>query len=186
VNDPQGRAFLAACEPDLLVSSFFNQRVRAETLAIPRIACLNIHPSLLPDAKGVDPVFQSQLHGAPPLGVTVHLMSPELDAGRILAQLAVAPRAGASVFELTALLYWQGAELLANAITGVAAGDRGIAQAGPGTYQSWPTAAETAALRRRGGALLRFMDLVQMTRGRLPRSGSGSGSDEPIGKRRLN
>ncbi len=169
LNDPKGRAFLAECAPDLLISSFFNQRFRAETLAIPALACLNIHPSLLPDAKGVDPVFQALLHGGPPLGVTVHFMNPELDAGRILAQQPVEPRRGASVFETTALLYRNGAELLARLVDRVAAGDRGTAQSGPGTYQSWPTVAETAALRRRGGALLRFMDLVRLVRARLPR-----------------
>jgi methionyl-tRNA formyltransferase len=169
LNDREGRAFLAACAPDLLVSSFFNQRFRSETLAVPTLACLNIHPSLLPDAKGVDPVFQSLLHGGPPLGVTVHFMNPQFDAGRILVQQPVEARPGASVFELTALLYRTGAELLASAVLRVAAGERGTAQSGPGTYQSWPTAAETAALRRRGGALLRFMDLVRMARARLPR-----------------
>ena len=169
LNDREGRAFLAACAPDLLVSSFFNQRLRSETLAIPTLACLNIHPSLLPDAKGVDPVFQSLLHGGPPLGVTVHFMNPQFDAGKILAQQLIDPRPGASVFELTALLYRTGAELLASAVGRVAAGDRGTAQGGPGTYQSWPTAAETTALRHQGGVLLRFMDLVRMTRARLPR-----------------
>jgi hypothetical protein len=81
----------------------------------------------------------------------------------------VEARDGASVFELTALLYRVGAELLASAVIRVVAGDKGIAQSGSGTYQSWPTAAETTALRRRGGALLRFMDLVRLTRARLPR-----------------
>lgn len=169
LNDSAGRAFLVTCAPDLLVSSFFNQRLRAETLSVPTLASLNIHPSLLPDAKGVDPVFQSLLHGGPPLGVTVHFMNPEFDAGRILAQQPVEARRGASVFELTALLYGVGAELLASAVIAVAAGNKGTAQTSPGTYQSWPTAAETAALRRRGAALLRFMDLVRLTRARLPR-----------------
>jgi len=169
VNDHQGRAFLAECAPDLLITSFFNQLLRPETLAVPTLACLNIHPSLLPDAKGVDPVFQAQLHGGPPLGVTVHFMNPEFDGGRILAQRPVEPHRGASVFESTALLYRKGAELLASAIDRVAAGETGAAQSGPGTYQSWPTAAETAALRRQGGALLRFMDFVRLARARLPR-----------------
>jgi methionyl-tRNA formyltransferase len=104
-----------------------------------------------------------------PFGVTVHYMNPEFDAGRILAQQPVEPRRGASVFETTALLYRQGADLLASAIDRVAAGDKGTAQSGPGTYQSWPTAAETTELRRRGGALLRFMDFVRLARARLPR-----------------
>ncbi len=169
LNDPEGRAFLAECAPDLLVSSFFNQRLALETLAVPTLACLNIHPSLLPDAKGVDPVFQALLHGGPRLGVTVHFMNPEFDAGKILAQQPVEPRRGASVFETTALLYRDGAELLTSAVERVAAGDRGTVQNGAGSYQSWPTAAETAALRRQGGALLRFMDFVRMARARLPR-----------------
>jgi methionyl-tRNA formyltransferase len=169
LNDAEGRAFLLECAPDLLISSFFNHRLALETLAVPTLACLNIHPSLLPDAKGVDPVFQALLHGGPPLGVTVHFMNQEFDAGRILAQQRIEPRRGASVFETTALLYRDGAELLANSVERVAAGDKGTVQSGPGTYQSWPTAAEIAALRRRGSALLRFMDFVRLARARLPR-----------------
>ena len=168
LNDSEGRAFLVKCAPDLLISSFFNQRLALETLALPSLGCLNIHPSLLPDAKGVDPVFQALLHDGPPLGVTVHFMNEEFDAGRILAQQRIEPRRGASVFETTALLYRDGADLLANSVDRVAAGERGTLQSGPGTYQSWPTAAEISALRRRGGALLRFMDFVRLTRGRLP------------------
>jgi methionyl-tRNA formyltransferase len=169
INDAQGLQFLVECAPDLLVSAFFNQRLRAPALAIPKRTCLNIHPSLLPDAKGVDPVFQALLHGAPALGVTVHFMTPELDAGRILAQRPVERRRGASVFESTALLFREGAELLTSAVERVAAGDLGVAQVGAGSYQSWPTAAETTALRARGHALLRPIDCVRMLRGRLPR-----------------
>jgi methionyl-tRNA formyltransferase len=169
LNDPEGRAFLVKCAPDLLISSFFNQRLASETLTLPTLGCLNIHPSLLPDAKGVDPVFQALLHGGPPLGVTVHFMNQEFDAGRILAQQRIEPRRGASVFETTALLYRDGAELLANTVERVAAGDKGALQSGPGTYQSWPTAVEIAALRRRGGALLRLMDFVRLAQVRLPR-----------------
>jgi methionyl-tRNA formyltransferase len=68
----------------------FNQRLNAAALALPTRGCLNIHPSLLPEAKGgVDPVFQAILRGAPQLGVTAHFMSLELDAGRIVAQRSI-------------------------------------------------------------------------------------------------
>jgi methionyl-tRNA formyltransferase len=130
---------------------------------------LNIHPSLLPEAKGVDPVFQGLLKGAP-LGVTVHFMTPELDAGRILAQRTVVPRPGASVFEATALCFREGAELLAAAIDRVAAGDSGVPQSGAGSYQSWPTSAEVSALRARGSALARLIDFGRLLGGRLPRA----------------
>jgi methionyl-tRNA formyltransferase len=161
INDAQGLQFLAACAPDLLVSAFFNQRVHAPALALPKQGCLNIHPALLPEAKGVDPVFQSLLHGSPPLGVTVHFMSPELDAGRIVAQRSVEGGARSSVFALTARLYREGAELLAVAIESIAAGATGTPQSGTGSYQSWPTGREVRQLRARGGALLHLADLVR-------------------------
>jgi folate-dependent phosphoribosylglycinamide formyltransferase PurN len=161
LNDEEGLKFLAGCAPDLLISAFFNQRLHAPALALPKHGCLNIHPALLPEAKGVDPVFQSLLHGVPPLGVTVHFMTPEFDAGRIVAQRAIERGARSSVFAITARLHAQGADLLAGAIESVAGGATGSPQSGVGSYQSWPTRREVGLLRARGGALLRFADLVR-------------------------
>jgi methionyl-tRNA formyltransferase len=168
INDAEALQFLSACAPDLLVSAFFNQRLHAATLALPRYGCVNVHPSLLPDAKGVDPVFQALLPGGSPLGVTVHFMSPELDAGRIIAQRSVDGRAGSSVFATTALLFSKGAELLAAAMEQIVRGWSGTPQSGAGSYQSWPTSQEVRALRASGGALLRFADLLRLVRGKLP------------------
>jgi methionyl-tRNA formyltransferase len=164
LNDEDGLKFLAACAPDLLISAYFNQRLHAPALALPKHGCLNIHPALLPEAKGVDPVFQSLLHGIPPLGVTVHFMTPELDAGRILAQRSIERPARSSVFAITARLHARGAELLASAIESVAGGATGSPQSGIGSYQSWPTRREVGLLRDRGGALLHVADLVRFKR----------------------
>jgi methionyl-tRNA formyltransferase len=166
LNDAEGLQFLAERAPDLLVSAFFNQRLDAPALTVPTRGCLNIHPSPLPEAKGVDPVFQAMLRGAPQLGVTVHFMSPELDAGRIVAQRSIERRAAWSVFEATAVLFREGAELLAAAIGPVERGASGSAQSGVGSYQSWPTSRDVRKLRGRGGALLRIADLVRLVRPR--------------------
>jgi methionyl-tRNA formyltransferase len=166
INDAESLEFLRACAPDLLVSAFFNQRLHPAVLALPKRGCLNIHPSLLPAAKGVDPVFQSLLHGAPPLGVTVHFMSPELDSGGIVAQREVENLTNRSVFQATALLFREGAELLAASIESIARGATGRAQSGGGDYQSWPTSREVRTLRtRRRGALVRLADLSRLVRG---------------------
>jgi methionyl-tRNA formyltransferase len=168
INDAEALRFLSACEPDLLVSAFFNQRLHAATLTLPRYGCVNVHPSLLPDAKGVDPVFQALLPGGSPLGVSVHFMSPELDTGRIIAQRSVGGRGGSSVFATTALLFREGAELLATAMEQIVRGWTGTPQSGAGSYQSWPSSQEVRALRASGGALLRFADLMRLVRGKLP------------------
>lgn len=52
-------------------------------------AILNIHPSLLPSFPGVDAQAQAIAHGVRISGVTVHLVTGELDGGPIVAQAAV-------------------------------------------------------------------------------------------------
>ena len=52
-------------------------------------AILNIHPSLLPAFPGVDAQAQAIAHGVKVSGVTVHLVTGELDGGPIVAQTAV-------------------------------------------------------------------------------------------------
>ena len=55
-------------------------------------AILNIHPSLLPAFPGVDAQAQAIRHGVKISGVTVHLVTDELDAGPIVLQAAVPVR----------------------------------------------------------------------------------------------
>jgi phosphoribosylglycinamide formyltransferase-1 len=55
-------------------------------------AVLNIHPSLLPAFPGVNAQRQALEHGVKITGATVHIVTPELDAGPIVAQQAVPVR----------------------------------------------------------------------------------------------
>ena len=50
---------------------------------------LNIHPSLLPAFPGLDAQQQAIEHGVKVSGVTVHLVTSELDGGPIIVQRAV-------------------------------------------------------------------------------------------------
>jgi phosphoribosylglycinamide formyltransferase-1 len=52
-------------------------------------AILNIHPSLLPSFPGVDAQAQAIAHGVKVSGVTVHLVTGELDGGPIILQSSV-------------------------------------------------------------------------------------------------
>lgn len=52
-------------------------------------AILNVHPSLLPAFPGVDAQGQALAYGVKVSGVTVHFVTPELDAGPIIEQVVV-------------------------------------------------------------------------------------------------
>ena len=52
-------------------------------------AVLNIHPSLLPAFPGIDAQRQALAHGVKVSGVTVHLVTTELDGGPIIVQRTV-------------------------------------------------------------------------------------------------
>lgn len=51
---------------------------------------LNIHPSLLPKYKGLDTYARAIEAGDSHAGASVHIVTPELDAGEVLAQAPVA------------------------------------------------------------------------------------------------
>jgi len=50
---------------------------------------VNIHPSLLPAFKGLDPHAQALAAGVRFSGCTVHFVTPEMDSGPIIVQAAV-------------------------------------------------------------------------------------------------
>lgn len=54
---------------------------------------VNIHPSLLPKYKGLDTHARALAAGERSAGCSVHLVTPELDDGPLLGQIAVAIRA---------------------------------------------------------------------------------------------
>ena len=164
VNDATGLAFAAAARPDVLVSAFFNQRMGDDLLRLPGSAAVNIHPSLLPELKGVDPVFFARLRGAPRLGVTLHQLERDLDTGRILVQQPLAVPASESLFRTTARLFALGGRLVATQLGHGLTRDSGSPQRGTGSYDSWPSAAQVALMRRRGTALFRLGDLIWASR----------------------
>lgn len=66
------------------------------------MAVLNIHPSLLPAFPGLEAQAQALAHGVKVSGVTVHFVTPELDAGPIIQQAAVPVRDDDTVGTLSA------------------------------------------------------------------------------------
>ena len=80
---------LAALAPELIVVAAFGLLLPPEVLNLPKLGCLNVHPSLLPRHRGASPVAAAVLQGDEKTGVTIMLLDAGMDTGPILNQREV-------------------------------------------------------------------------------------------------
>jgi methionyl-tRNA formyltransferase len=89
LRSDEGRAILRRYEPEGLLLAAYGQLVPADLLEVALRPPLNVHPSLLPRHRGAAPVASTILAGDPQGGVSLMVMTAELDAGPIVAQWPV-------------------------------------------------------------------------------------------------
>jgi methionyl-tRNA formyltransferase len=89
IKDRQAIEDIRALQPDVIVVVAYGQILPREVLEIPRIACLNLHASLLPRWRGAAPVQAAIVAGDPETGITVMYMAEGLDTGDILLQRGI-------------------------------------------------------------------------------------------------
>jgi methionyl-tRNA formyltransferase len=84
---------IQALKPDVIVVMAYGQILPRPILEIPRIACLNLHASLLPRHRGAAPIQASIVAGDRETGISVMYMDEGLDTGDVLLQkrIEIAP-----------------------------------------------------------------------------------------------
>lgn len=107
---------LRAVDADLFVITAYGQILRQAVLDIPRLGCLNVHPSLLPRHRGPAPIAAAILAGDEETGVTIMLTDRGMDTGPILMQTAVTLHDEETTASLAPQLLARGAELLLQTI----------------------------------------------------------------------
>ena len=132
-------ATLATLKPDLICVSCFPHRLPPAILNLPRLGCLNVHPSLLPRFRGPVPLFWALRSGVPETGVTVHFMDENFDTGDVALQRPFPLPDGITHAELETQLAQIGADLLVDAVQKAAAGTLPRQTQPPGfTSDPWP------------------------------------------------
>ena len=119
-EDPNDEAFLkdmAAHQPDVAVLAAYGCILKTPLLRLPPRGFLNIHPSLLPRYRGAAPIQRAILAGEQETGVTVIVLSEQVDAGDIVKQVAVAIGPDETAGELSHRLATTGARLVLEALT---------------------------------------------------------------------
>lgn len=113
---------LEALRPELIVVAAYAQMLKSNVLKLPKLGCINVHPSLLPRWRGAAPIQWPILAGDQGTGVTIMSMIDRLDAGDILAQERVELTPASTAKVLHDDLARLGARMLKPVIEGLVAG----------------------------------------------------------------
>src|ERR1700704_2009624 len=86
IKSEEAVAEIRALAPDVIVVMAYGQILPRAVLEIPRVACLNLHASLLPRHRGAAPIQGAIVAGDRESGITVMYMDEGLDTGDMLLQ----------------------------------------------------------------------------------------------------
>lgn len=115
---------LLAARPDIICLAGFMRILTPEFVQRFQGRMLNIHPSLLPKYPGLDTHARAIAAGDAEAGCTVHLVTPELDAGPALGQARVPILPGDDAATLAARVLVQEHRLYPAVLRRFASGDR--------------------------------------------------------------
>ncbi len=148
VNAPEARKPLADLAVDLLVVCDYGQILSAETLEVAFKGGINLHGSLLPAYRGAAPIQWAILQGERETGVTVIHMTPRLDSGPCLVQLATPIGDDEDAVHLERRLADLGVEAVRQALSMLEAWD---GQLPIGTVQDRSLATRAPRLKKKDG-----------------------------------
>src|SRR5260221_9626353 len=119
---------LRSLEPDLIFTTGFSWKLPPELLALPRLGCVNTHPSLLPRYRGPNPLFWQFMNRETQGGLTMHRMDVDFDTGPILVQRAIEIAPDDDVDNFFPKLLAIGQPMIPEMLQAVAAGVSGTPQ----------------------------------------------------------
>jgi len=99
-------------QPDLVVLAGFMRVLKQPLLDAFAGRIINLHPSLLPAFPGLDGIGQAWRRGVKITGCTVHVVTPDVDAGPILDQVPVRIESNDTLESLEARIHAAEHELL--------------------------------------------------------------------------
>jgi methionyl-tRNA formyltransferase len=114
---------LAALSPDLMVVVAYGLLLPGTVLQIPRVACVNVHASLLPRWRGASPIQAALLAGDSETGVSIMQMDAGLDTGPVYCSESLSIEPHESAAELHDRLAALGGRLLADVVDTILSGE---------------------------------------------------------------
>ncbi len=144
INSDEAHALLRELAADLFVVCDYGQILKPAALELAKHGGINLHGSLLPKYRGAAPIQWAIYQGETETGVTVIHMTPRLDGGPILEQVATPIGPEETNVELEPRLALLGIAAVERAIARIAAGDTAGASQDPALVTKAPRLAKTA------------------------------------------
>lgn len=107
---------ISSLEPDLIITAAYGQILKKELLDIPKLGCINVHASLLPEYRGASPIQQVLIDGRDKTGITIMYMDVGMDTGDIIAMKETAIKPSEYADQLHDRLAVLGGQLLQDVI----------------------------------------------------------------------
>ena len=155
INSPESFAFIQASMPSgaksLLLTAMFNQKISAKILQLSDLTCVNFHPGLLPDFRGVDPVLAAMQQRQSHCHVFLHQTNEAFDEGATIVSAQIALQTQRSLFWHQYCLFEVGAEIVSEWLERVWVKDIPIEaqpQRGRARYYTWPSKLEVSSIKR--------------------------------------
>jgi methionyl-tRNA formyltransferase len=123
VKTAEFAARLRAAAPDIGVVVAYGRILPAAVLTAPRLGCVNVHASILPELRGAAPIQWSIIRGAVRTGVCLMQMDEGMDTGDVLACETLAIGRDETSGELSVRLAQLGAGLLSAQLPRVLRGE---------------------------------------------------------------
>ena len=97
---------------DVFVVVAYGQILSSEILNMPKLGCINVHGSILPQYRGAAPIQWSLYHGDNSTGITTMLMDRGMDTGAMLLKAYTQVGLLDNAHQIAQTLAKQGADLL--------------------------------------------------------------------------
>jgi methionyl-tRNA formyltransferase len=90
ISTPENVELLKNYHPDLSLVVAYGEIIKKSLLDVPKMGSYNIHASLLPKYRGAAPIQRCLMDGEKKTGINVIEMTPQMDAGDIVASAEIA------------------------------------------------------------------------------------------------
>lgn len=115
-NNTEFKNEIKEINPDLVCVVSYGVILPKSFLKIPKLGCINVHPSMLPKYRGPAPIQWAVLNGDKSTGVTIMYLNEQMDAGDIILQEEVQIEEDETTGELWDRLSSIGARLLLKSV----------------------------------------------------------------------